>query len=507
VLKKRSGRWGWIAAAVVAVVAVTGAVVAPAILRARQDLADQQASVERVTAFIGDLSATTTASGQVVAVREASLAAGASGIVQSVNVQVGDEVHAGDVLVQLDDTAARLAVEQDRLRVEEAQQNLDVALLQLDDVRDSAADSLSSAYTSFAEAQTDLADAAARVANPESVDEITQYSVNLQRAWEALQDAWDAFDYTMTEEFERDCAADERCDLQASRDAKAAQVEYAHQSYQVALSQYNLAVENLQAGVDSAEARLDSAESAISGAQENLEGPLGAVQNAERNVQKARIALEQARLSLQLSEYKLAQTALVAPFSGIVTAVNVEVGEMAGGVLVELIGAGDYEIALTVDEVDIGAIEAGQPATITLESWPDAVFTGEVLAIAPGAAAGTTVTYEVRLSLPESDLPVRVGMTANASLVIYSAQDVLLIPNRAITVDRENNRYTVNRAAAGGYEEVEIAVGMRNGDYTQVLSGLSEGDELLAGVSTAQPSFAAMQQTGIRPGTLFGGGD
>jgi multidrug efflux pump subunit AcrA (membrane-fusion protein) len=106
----------------------------------------------------------------------------------------------------------------------------------------------------------------------------------------------------------------------------------------------------------------------------------------------------------------------------------------------------------------------------------------EVALVAPGAAANSSlVTYDVHLRLGQTDLPVRVGMTANVQLVTAQRTDVLLLPNQAIQVDRENGTYSVNRVNGDTTESVEVTIGLRDGQNTQITGGLEAGDEVLIG--------------------------
>jgi HlyD family secretion protein len=171
---------------------------------------------------------------------------------------------------------------------------------------------------------------------------------------------------------------------------------------------------------------------------------------------------------------------LVAPFDGIVTAVYISPGEWATGRAVELLDPASIEVVLDVDEVDIGRITVGQPSVITLETWPDQEFGGEVTAIAPKAQAQSEiVTYQVHIRLVHDGLlPIRAGMTANATLTTDERQNVLLVPNRAIAVDRQTNKYTVKRVDGDKTTETEVTIGLRDSDFTQITSGLQEGDQV-----------------------------
>jgi multidrug efflux pump subunit AcrA (membrane-fusion protein) len=117
---------------------------------------------------------------------------------------------------------------------------------------------------------------------------------------------------------------------------------------------------------------------------------------------------------------------------------------------------------------------------ITLETWPDQELDGEVTAIAPKAQTQSEiVTYQVHIRFPfDETLPIRAGMTANATLTTSERQDVLLIPNRAITVDRQTSKYTVKRVDGGEITEVEVTIGLRDSDLTEITSGLQEGDQV-----------------------------
>jgi multidrug efflux pump subunit AcrA (membrane-fusion protein) len=139
-----------------------------------------------------------------------------------------------------------------------------------------------------------------------------------------------------------------------------------------------------------------------------------------------------------------------------------------------------------------------QTAVISLETFPDSEIEATVVSIAPRNTASQgsgLVTYAVYLAPGSTDLPIRVGMTANASLITARRSDVLLVPNRAITPDRAAGKYYVTRADG---EVVEVTIGLRDDANTQITGGLAEGDELL--IEIAQP--AVTFQPGDGP---FGG--
>jgi RND family efflux transporter MFP subunit len=201
----------------------------------------------------------------------------------------------------------------------------------------------------------------------------------------------------------------------------------------------------------------------------------------------AEAQLEQARLDLLSAQEKLAESTIVAPFDGLVTDILVSVGERATGEVIELVSS-DLKVVLQVDELDIGSLEAGQPAVVTFEAWPGEELNGRIQAIAPssGSDSDGLVNYDVSIHLDTSRLPVLVGMTADAQLITEEKENVLLVPNAAVTADRRAGTYRVNIVVGEEegqpiVESTNITIGLRDDDYTEVLSGLSEGDTVLIG--------------------------
>jgi HlyD family secretion protein len=132
-----------------------------------------------------------------------------------------------------------------------------------------------------------------------------------------------------------------------------------------------------------------------------------------------------------------------------------------------------------VDEIDIDQITVGQEVQITLDALPDRTIPGVIAEIAPTAVASGAgvVTYLVTINLEPGEVQLRPGMTVNASIVVEEIEDVLVVPNWAIRLDRESGQAFVNRLRADGtIEEVPIETGLRNDQFSEVLAGLEEGD-------------------------------
>lgn len=558
---KRRNKWLWLGGIVLLLI-VAAAIILPR-LAAGAAARQQELLIgegETVTAVIGDLAANASASGQVQAQREAQLALSQSGTVAEVYVQVGDTVSAGEQLLKLDTTTLERAVAnaEQALIIQEA--NL-AALLEPASPADLAAaeanvasaevalnealagpraDEIAKAEADLRAAEAEVAAAAAQLNEARagaSEAELQAAQIQLDLAQTAATQAAEQHSTILVTEPEGPLTAERLADMEFSARIQALQ---ANADLAAAQETVNQLVNGDGSAIASGAAQVALAAASRDAAQANLDllrlGPSAPqIAQAEANLAQANASLaqlqrgpsenqvvqmetavEQARISLERAQNNLADAVLTAPFAGVVTAVHVHPGEQANGILVELLDPTSLEVVLDVDEVDMGKVTEGQPATLTLESWPDVELSGEVVSIAPVSTQNNSaaVSYQVFLSLGDHDLPVLVGMTANASLLTDAVKGVLLVPNAAINVNRENGTYTVNRVTldadgAQSFEQVEVSIGLRDGRYTQITGGLQEGDELLVGNVT--PRFQFGNGGGPPPGEgggggLFGGG-
>lgn len=319
--------------------------------------------------------------------------------------------------------------------------------------------------------------------------------------------------------------------VQSAQDTLDSRVQWAPNQKQVAAAEAELAnaeanLEQAQSAYDKiawlpavsstqASLNLEQATNTHNVAQANLDYLLSNrpdTDSATISLESANLSLQEAKINLEAAQTALDKTILKAPFAGTITAVNVAEGEAASGVVIEMVSTGKLEAVLDIDEIDIGALEVGQPAVVTLTTWPDAQIEGEVTFIAPQANKNTgsdVVNYQVRLSLGETDLQLRAGMTANATITTFNLEDVLLISNRAVRSDREISKYYVDLITGQGVEKTEVKIGVHNDTYTQILSGLEDGDVLLVDGSAPVLNFDPDSEDGMqRPpgGGMFGGG-
>jgi HlyD family secretion protein len=255
----------------------------------------------------------------------------------------------------------------------------------------------------------------------------------------------------------------------AQRDAAQAQLDLLRagtSAEQVQAAQANVAA--LEAQRDATQAQLDLL---LAGA-------------SEFQIAVAQASVDQAQVALEIAQAELDKAALVAPLDGVVTAVNVQVGQTAPATLpaVTLVDLSELQIVVNVDEIDVAQLAEGQEVTIRVDALPDETVSGYVKHIAPAASqVGGVIVYEVTIVLGATELPLRVGMSATAAIVVERLEDVLLVPNWAIRIDRDTGMTFVNLVHENTVEEIEVEIGVRGEDVSQALSGLQEGDVVVAG--------------------------
>ncbi len=258
-----------------------------------------------------------------------------------------------------------------------------------------------------------------------------------------------------------------------------------------------LDVEQKQKRVAVAQANLEQAEEELAEMQEGAD-PL------EVELKKAELAAVQAALDDALE--KLEMATIVAPFDGVVAEVRVEEGETvsANTVVALLVDPGVLEVSATVDEIDVTKVETGQGALISVDALPEVMVRGMVEGIAPLARVQSgIVSYEVTIALnPPLDPRLKDGMTALATL-IQRKDDVLMVPNRALS--SSGQRRYVEVVVNGEKEQRQVQTGLSNEQWTEITSGLEEGESVVA-IGVSKQEEAQKQMPGIfGPGGGIGG--
>ena len=211
---------------------------------------------------------------------------------------------------------------------------------------------------------------------------------------------------------------------------------------------------------------------------------------AQEDVDIALIQVRQAEAALDAARSDLEKLVIVAPFDGVVAAVNLEVGERVRPAVpaVVLADVSAFYLDVLVDEVDVAQVSPGQAVTVTLDALPNLALAATVEKIAPSPEVNAgLVNYPVRLTLLPTEAPLRGGLTATAAVVVGELSDVLLVPNWAIRRDRETGQAFVGLLRNGAVQDVEVTLGERDEEFSAVLAGVNEGD--IVAVTEARDTF------------------
>lgn len=294
-----------------------------------------------------------------------------------------------------------------------------------------------------------------------------------------------------------------------------------------------LDAEDLAARVDSAKARLNSTQAALQGAKatyENAASELArrkelfdtkdiskaeldqaeeAFRAAESRLRQAEFSIDIARADLSAAEKDLSNAVIVAPFDGVITKLDAEVGELVvvgtlnnpGSVIMEIADLSDMLMKAKVDEANVAPVQPGQSAKVFINAYPERTFTATVERVKLFRQLDTDGTKyfetELKLEVPEG-MTLRQGLTANADIGVETLREVMLVPSQAV-VDRnvddlpkealasqhldKNKKYA--RVAyvfsEGKVVARPVSIGPSDLTKTVVLGGLEEGDKIVAG--------------------------
>lgn len=171
----------------------------------------------------------------------------------------------------------------------------------------------------------------------------------------------------------------------------------------------------------------------------DLDAARAALDRALADEAIAKAAVRQTQAALEADETDLTKAVIVSPIKGIVLSRDVDPGQTVAASLqapVLFILAEDLarmELIVDVDEADVGLVKEGQEAEFTVDAYPDRHYPAHVTQVRYGAKAlEGVVTYATVLNADNSDLSLRPGMTATATITVQKIQDALLVPNAAL---------------------------------------------------------------------------
>jgi HlyD family secretion protein len=414
--------------------------------------------VRLIQPTVTTITETIASSGRVRGVTETVVGAQAAGIVETLFVDEGDRVTAGQPLAMLkrDVAEARLA---------QAEQALNTARAQLAQVERGP---LRSEVEAAAE---QVGQARAQLVQQRAAVQQAQQSVAQSRAQLHQLQA------------ERDLAA-----TQLERSAALFDRDYISRAeYDQAQTQFRVAEERVAAAlqaVEVAQANVQAAQAGVQAAQANvraLDARLRTVQTGAtpEEIEVARQRIAEADQALRVARQQVEEAVVSAPFAGIITTINAELGQPVGTQGVVRLVSSALEIRLDVDESNLADLAVGQEAVISSSVFPDDTFRGRVAEI--GAAVDQTRgTVTVRVTPLQPPDWLRPGQTVNVNIITHRAVPRILVPATAISrSDEQNVVYVVD----GGRALEKVVLTRPPTDQgVPVLAGLRADDRIIPDV-------------------------
>jgi HlyD family secretion protein len=284
-------------------------------------------------------------------------------------------------------------------------------------------------------------------------------------------------------------------------------------TFQAQVSQARANVLSAKANLDKAEATLVDSKRTMERYKELFAKDLVAksdfdtadtnYETAKASVSAARSQIAQTAAALEFAETNLRYTKILSPVDGVVISRNVDVGQTVAAsfqtptLFTIAQDLTKMQIDTSVDESDIGKVKVGQDVDFAVDAYPETTFKGKVWQVrnAP-ITVENVVTYDVVVQVPNPDLKLKPGMTANVSIIVATKKDVLKIPNAALrfklqgkglrSPERKPEKTSEKKGAGvwilqnGQPRRIPVSLGISDGIYTGLVSGdIREGQELI----------------------------
>lgn len=218
------------------------------------------------------------------------------------------------------------------------------------------------------------------------------------------------------------------------------------------------------------------------------------------SIQSASETLRNAELSMKNMEDTMANYTITSPIKGTIVQKNYKQGDSlsTGKEMCIIYDLSYLEMVISVDELNISALEVGQPVVITADAVNGQSYEGKVTRVSvAGNTSGGTTTYPVTIRIDQTE-GLRPGMNANAEIVTAKSSQTLTVPNAAIVRGNYVLVTTDSPSAANadesmtapeGYVYVPVKTGVSSDDYTEILSGLCAEDTIAYDPTTVTTDY------------------
>lgn len=481
----------------------------------------------------GTIVSSVTGSGQIIANQTLNVTPQVSGQVTYVGVTPGEHVAAGTLIAQIDPTDALNAVR-------DAKASLSSAELALEKTQDSA-DAVASSRSDLVSLYLDLPGVVTGLSTIANTLSDNQYlpgnlgtTAGETYRTQAISDntaAQDAYAVALAA-YENadvpDANASQLAALLANAQRAVTLAQTAVGSANIFLTWYQNSVLRpgvpVPAAVSNDLSTLASDATKLSSHASALLSDSNTLSTQPLDASSSEISVTNAQNALSDAETTLAKYYIRAPFAGTIGSVNVHTYDQAGSSAIATLITDKQLADLSLNEVDAASIAVGDKATLTFDALPDLTLTGTVAVENPvGVVSQGVVSYDVQIALDTQDPRVKNGMTVNASIQSAVHDDALYVPSSAVKTaggahyvlafDPPVATTTAPSAGSGVITtatpaRIPVTTGISDDVDTEVLSGLTEGQQIVLRSSTVSGSAAtaAPAATGGPRGGFGGGG-
>ena len=252
-------------------------------------------------------------------------------------------------------------------------------------------------------------------------------------------------------------------------------------------------------------------------ARETVEGAEADVLVLRADLDALEARRSSAEVTLSTRRVALERTRITAPVAGTVVAVLVKQGQTVNAAqsapsIVKLADLSIMRVKAEISEADVMSVAPGQRASFTTLGAPQTPFEAVVREIEPAPTAIETsdtissdsaIYYNGLLEVANPDGKLRIGMTAEVSIELARAEDVLTVPASAVKRDRAGQYVEVHDPATGATIRREVTTGLSDKVTTEIREGLRAGEPVVIGTTTARTDAGDSSRRSFRPPGLF----
>lgn len=301
------------------------------------------------------------------------------------------------------------------------------------------------------------------------------------------------------------------------------------QQAQNTVDQDSISLKSIQINLETARRELERQQQlfdANATSQTELETAQNSYAKSELDVQLAKAKLANDRTKLAQADKDMAEATIVAPFDGLIGAVNGQVGSINGinssSSTLLTVMSDELQMNALVNEADIGEVKVGQAVEFSSSSFGDNVFKGEVLRITPQAKTVSNVQYyPVLISCEDPEGVLLSGMSVSARIIVAREEDAITVPMMAISYAQTYLRSNPTPSVPAASKAVVILenaqpvvkaveVGISDGTNYAIINGLKSGDTVIIGTASTSESATEMStaenNSSRSQGAMPGGG-